>query len=127
MRLKPETREEFRVAAELRGATMSGLLHQFIVRTIREEKERDPEAFARLKNTDLSEGDQPSRQPFDPRFHPVQAALYKRFPSEHKAEATKKSKEVPSNSGPAHSNEIVQGKNKYDKGGSQRGSKGGEQ
>jgi hypothetical protein len=49
IRMKPLTREEFRVAAELRGATMSGLLHQFIVKTIREEKERNPEMFFDLK------------------------------------------------------------------------------
>lgn len=47
LRLRPEVREEFAVAAELRGASMSGLLHQFIVRTIREEKEAAPHAFKR--------------------------------------------------------------------------------
>jgi hypothetical protein len=45
LRVKPEVREAFRLAAQLRGATMSGLLHQFIFRTVREEKERDPEPF----------------------------------------------------------------------------------
>ena len=48
LRLKPKTRDEFKVAAELRGASMSGLLHQFIVKTIREEKERCPEAFVQV-------------------------------------------------------------------------------
>ena len=48
LRLKPKTRDEFKVAAELRGASMSGLLHQFIVKTIREEKERTPEAFVHV-------------------------------------------------------------------------------
>ncbi len=46
LRLRPETRDQFALAAELRGASMSGLLHQFIVRTIREEKEAMPDAFA---------------------------------------------------------------------------------
>lgn len=45
VRLSERTHEEFKIAAELRGASMSGLLHQFIVRTIREEKERESQAF----------------------------------------------------------------------------------
>lgn len=47
LRLRPEIRDEFAIAAELRGASMSGLLHQFIVRTIREEKEHSPQSFAK--------------------------------------------------------------------------------
>lgn len=35
------TAQEFKVAALMRGAGMSGLLHQYIVSIIREEKERD--------------------------------------------------------------------------------------
>jgi hypothetical protein len=57
LRLKPKTRDEFKVAAELRGASMSGLLHQFIVKTIREEKDRSPEAFVQV----------PQRKPTGPR------------------------------------------------------------
>lgn len=45
LRLDPETREQFAVAAKLRGASMSGLIHQFIVRTIREERMAFPEEF----------------------------------------------------------------------------------
>lgn len=45
LRLDPATRDEFAVAAKLRGASMSGLIHQFIVRTIREEKAEAPQAF----------------------------------------------------------------------------------
>lgn len=45
LRVRPEVRDEFKLAAELRGATMSGLLHQFIFRIIREEKIENPEAF----------------------------------------------------------------------------------
>lgn len=48
IRLKPQTREEFRIAAELRGATMSSLIHQFVIKTIREERIASPEAFAHL-------------------------------------------------------------------------------
>lgn len=45
VRLTPRTHEEFKIACELRGASMSSLLHQYIVRTIREEKEIAPKAF----------------------------------------------------------------------------------
>lgn len=45
LRLEPEIRDQFALAAKLRGASMSGLLHQFIIRTIREEKEMEPQAF----------------------------------------------------------------------------------
>jgi len=45
VRLKEKTHQEFKIACELRGASMSSLLHQFIVRTIREEKEHAPHSF----------------------------------------------------------------------------------
>lgn len=51
VRLKEETHEEFKIAAELKGLTMSGLLHQFIVRTIREEKDTSPQSFTKLTRT----------------------------------------------------------------------------
>lgn len=51
LRLRPDVRDEFAIAAELRGASMSGLLHQFIVRTIREEKELSPQAFKDAKQS----------------------------------------------------------------------------
>src|SRR5262249_45554288 len=35
LKLDPWEREEFRLACKLRGASMSGLLHQYIVQTIR--------------------------------------------------------------------------------------------
>ena len=44
-RINPKVREEFKIAADLRGASMSGLIHQFIVKTIREEKASNPAAF----------------------------------------------------------------------------------
>lgn len=47
VRIAETTLLEFKAAAELRGAGMSGLLHQYIVKTIREEKERSPEQFER--------------------------------------------------------------------------------
>lgn len=45
IKMNPQTHREFKLAAELRGATMSSLIHQFIVRIIREEKDRYPIAF----------------------------------------------------------------------------------
>lgn len=45
LRLDPIVRDNFAIAAKLRGASMSGLIHQFIVRTIREEKEASPHEF----------------------------------------------------------------------------------
>ncbi|MBV9215307.1 MAG: hypothetical protein JO053_03950 [Acidobacteria bacterium] len=48
LRLDPDVREQFAIAAKLRGASMSGLLHQFIIRTIKEEKAEAPQAFGKL-------------------------------------------------------------------------------
>lgn len=45
VRLTPELMAEFYIAAELRGATRSSLVHQFIVKTIREERQQQPDAF----------------------------------------------------------------------------------
>jgi len=45
LRLDPKTRDQFAIAAKLRGASMSGLLHQFIIRTIREERQAFPAEF----------------------------------------------------------------------------------
>lgn len=47
VRLNDETHFEFKAAALLRGGTMSALLHQYIVKMIREEKERDRGEFNR--------------------------------------------------------------------------------
>ena len=47
VRVSPQVREEFQAAARLRGATASSLVHQFMVKVIREEKERNPKEFAR--------------------------------------------------------------------------------
>jgi antitoxin component of RelBE/YafQ-DinJ toxin-antitoxin module len=45
VRLTPAVHDQFKVACDLRGVSMSSLLHQFIVRTIREEKTLEPDAF----------------------------------------------------------------------------------
>jgi len=43
LKLKPELHFEFKVAAGLRGSTMSNLLHQFIAQVVFEEKRRHTE------------------------------------------------------------------------------------
>lgn len=45
IRVRDDVRKEFQVACELKGAKASHLIHQFMVKTIREEKDRDPAAF----------------------------------------------------------------------------------
>lgn len=45
VRLTPEIHEDFKMACFLRGVSMSSFLHQTVVKTIREEKEREPQAF----------------------------------------------------------------------------------
>jgi antitoxin component of RelBE/YafQ-DinJ toxin-antitoxin module len=49
LRIEPSVLAEFKLAAKLRGASMSGLLHQFIARTIREEKAEMPHEFRVLR------------------------------------------------------------------------------
>lgn len=49
MKLGRKTLEQFRLAAGLRGASMSGLVHMFMVKTIREEREVNPKAFDDLE------------------------------------------------------------------------------
>jgi hypothetical protein len=53
LRVRKDVREEFKIVADLRGASMSSLIHQFMVQCIREEKERTPEAFG---NTEFPAG-----------------------------------------------------------------------
>jgi antitoxin component of RelBE/YafQ-DinJ toxin-antitoxin module len=47
LKISEEVRDEFKRVAELRGSTMSGLIHQFIYKTIREEKQQNPDAFTK--------------------------------------------------------------------------------
>lgn len=56
VRLKPLVHEEFKIACDLRGASMSSLMHQFIVRTIREEKELSPQTFKVLQSERFDDG-----------------------------------------------------------------------
>jgi antitoxin component of RelBE/YafQ-DinJ toxin-antitoxin module len=48
LKIDLDVREEFKLAAALRGATMSSLFHQYAFQIIREEQERYPAAFAYL-------------------------------------------------------------------------------
>jgi hypothetical protein len=50
VKISPKLRADFQTAARLRGATMSALIHQFIVKTVREERERDPGEFLPVSN-----------------------------------------------------------------------------
>lgn len=45
MRMLPRRYAEFRAVADLRGSDMSNIVHQYVIKLIREEKERDPEGF----------------------------------------------------------------------------------
>jgi hypothetical protein len=45
IRIREEVKQEFAIAADLRGASMSGLILQFIMKTIREEKAMSPQSF----------------------------------------------------------------------------------
>lgn len=45
IRINEEVRDQFKIACELRGQSMSGLLHQYIYRVIREEKAISPKSF----------------------------------------------------------------------------------
>src|SRR5688500_18991569 len=45
VRLAPEVHRDYKVAAHLKGASMSSLVHMFVVRTIKEEKQDNPRAF----------------------------------------------------------------------------------
>jgi hypothetical protein len=45
VRMQARTHSEFKVVAELRGLSMSALVHSYAVKVIREEKDRDLAAF----------------------------------------------------------------------------------
>lgn len=50
IRITPQLREEARIAAELRGLSVSALVHQYLVKVVREEKERSPAAFTEIED-----------------------------------------------------------------------------
>lgn len=49
-----DLKEDFKIAAKLRGQSMSALLHQYMVKVIREEKDLRPAAFPdyQVRNAD---------------------------------------------------------------------------
>lgn len=49
IRLKPDVKEDLKILADLRGLTMSGLVHSLVVQTIRAEKSQFPQAFEQGK------------------------------------------------------------------------------
>jgi hypothetical protein len=53
VRVRKDVRENFKIVADLRGASMSSLIHQFMVKCIREEKKIAPEIFG---NTEFPAG-----------------------------------------------------------------------
>jgi hypothetical protein len=53
IRVRRDVRENFKIVADLRGASMSSLIHQFMVKCIREEKKISPEIF---RNTEFPAG-----------------------------------------------------------------------
>ena len=44
-RIREDVKNSLQKVAEMRGLTMSALLHSLAVKAIREEKEREPQAF----------------------------------------------------------------------------------
>ncbi len=49
LRVRKGVREDFKIVADLRGASMSSLIHQFMVKCIREEKKISPESFGKAE------------------------------------------------------------------------------
>jgi hypothetical protein len=71
VRVAEDKHVEFKIAAELRGATMSSLIHQYIFQVIREEKRQHPEAFTHL-------GTEAGKEPHPPTPKVVQSKPRKR-------------------------------------------------
>jgi len=65
IKITPERLEEFRIAATLRGTTMSSLVSQFIAQVVTEEKTRVPEAFKRRNWRESSLVDYMKNKPDD--------------------------------------------------------------
>ena len=45
VKVSPLVAKEFMAASKSRGGTMAGLIHMFVVRTIKEERDSNPEGF----------------------------------------------------------------------------------
>ncbi len=69
VKLTPDRLEQFRIAAMLRGSTMSAIVQQFVASVVREEMTAVPQAFKRgtvtnspsdLKNIIIQEDSEPN-------------------------------------------------------------------
>lgn len=52
-KVSPDTYKEYQAAAKLKGGTMSGLIHMYVVRIIDEQREAKPEAFRKAMQSGL--------------------------------------------------------------------------
>jgi hypothetical protein len=57
LRVRSEVRDDFKIVAELRGSSISGLLHQYMIKLIREEKDREPKMFEKSVENSLMYAD----------------------------------------------------------------------
>ena len=60
VRMSTQVHGDFKVVAELRGLSMSALVHQFAVAAIREEKNRDLSGFSLVQKRQQAENGQDS-------------------------------------------------------------------
>lgn len=58
VKVTPRRLEEFRIAAMLRGATMSALVSQFVAQVVREEMMAVPQAFQRRTSSIQNNSDE---------------------------------------------------------------------
>lgn len=49
IRIREDIKEDLRITSELKGLSVSGLVHSLIVKAVREEKEKEPQAFQNIK------------------------------------------------------------------------------
>lgn len=52
VRFTPQEREDFKIAAGIEGGSASSLIRMFVIRKIRDAKERYPEAFTKRGQSD---------------------------------------------------------------------------
>jgi hypothetical protein len=51
IRIKPDIKAELQAVADFHGLTVSSYVHSVLIKKLREEKEREPQAFARIQST----------------------------------------------------------------------------
>jgi hypothetical protein len=75
LKVTAKLREEFKVAAKLEGMDLSNMLRQFMIRSVRDAKEREPEAF----NAELEKAGRKKAKGHNPGFedeNPVNSLLF---------------------------------------------------